>query len=63
VVSYRENLTGDRQQRPPDWTRMPELSRRRRFLALAICCASMVVVVMDISIVNLALPAIRRDLS
>ncbi|MGW5360657.1 DHA2 family efflux MFS transporter permease subunit [Actinopolymorpha pittospori] len=39
-----------------------ELSRRRRFLVLAICCASMVVVVMDISIVNVALPAIRRDL-
>jgi EmrB/QacA subfamily drug resistance transporter len=34
----------------------------RRFLVLAICCASIVVVVMDISIVNVALPAIRRDL-
>ncbi|MEV0148301.1 MULTISPECIES: DHA2 family efflux MFS transporter permease subunit [unclassified Nonomuraea] len=41
---------------------MPELSARRRSLVLAICCASMVVVVMDISIVNVALPAIRRDL-
>ncbi|WP_067491608.1 MFS transporter [Actinomadura hibisca] len=41
---------------------MPELSSRHRFLVLAICCASMVVVVMDISIVNVALPAIRRDL-
>src|SRR5215472_12631405 len=41
---------------------MPELSRRRRFLVLAICCASIAVVVMDISIVNVALPAIRRDL-
>ncbi|WP_433411131.1 MFS transporter [Microtetraspora malaysiensis] len=41
---------------------MPELSQHRRFLALAICCASVVVVVMDISIVNVALPAIRRDL-
>src|ERR1700730_18899413 len=39
-----------------------ELSRLRRFLVLAICCASMVVVVMDISIVNVALPAMRRDL-
>ena len=29
---------------------------------LAICCASIVVVVMDISIVNVALPAIGRDL-
>jgi EmrB/QacA subfamily drug resistance transporter len=41
---------------------MPELSQRRRFLVLAICCASVVVVVMDISIVNVALPAIRSDL-
>jgi EmrB/QacA subfamily drug resistance transporter len=39
-----------------------ELSRRRRFLVLAICCASVIVVVMDISIVNVALPTIRRDL-
>jgi len=41
---------------------MPELSPRRRILVLAICCASILVVVMDISIVNVALPAIRRDL-
>jgi hypothetical protein len=33
--------------------RVPELSRRRRFPVLAICCAS-IVVVMDISIVNVA---------
>jgi len=42
---------------------MPELSRRRRLLVLAICCASIVIGVMDISIVNVALPAIRRDLN
>nr|WP_250574591.1 MFS transporter [Nonomuraea sediminis] len=39
-----------------------ELSRRRRLLVLGICCASVIVVVMDISIVNVALPTIRRDL-
>jgi EmrB/QacA subfamily drug resistance transporter len=39
-----------------------ELSPRRRLLVLGTCCASIVVVVMDISIVNVALPAIRRDL-
>jgi EmrB/QacA subfamily drug resistance transporter len=38
------------------------LGRRRRLLVLTICCASIAVVVMDISIVNVALPAIRRDL-
>ncbi|WP_209648291.1 DHA2 family efflux MFS transporter permease subunit [Kibdelosporangium banguiense] len=35
----------------------------QRSLVLAICCASMIVVVMDISIVNTALPAIHRDLN
>ena len=46
----------------PDRNPAPELSRRRRYGVLAICCASIFVVVMDISIVNVALPAIRRDL-
>jgi EmrB/QacA subfamily drug resistance transporter len=41
---------------------MTELSQRQRSLVLAICCASMIVVVMDISIVNTALPTIHRDL-
>ncbi|MFC5006232.1 MFS transporter [Dactylosporangium cerinum] len=41
---------------------MTELSARRRSLVLAVCCASMIVVVMDISIVNSALPHIQRDL-
>jgi EmrB/QacA subfamily drug resistance transporter len=41
---------------------MSGFSRRRRFLILAICCASILVVVMDISIVNVALPAIHRAL-
>ena len=40
----------------------PELGRRRRLLVLAICCASVILVVMDISIVNVALPTIGRDL-
>ncbi|MEV6876589.1 MFS transporter [Amycolatopsis sp. NPDC051128] len=35
---------------------------RRPALVLAICCASILVVVMDISIVTVALPSIRRDL-
>src|SRR2546430_15264888 len=39
-----------------------EPDRRRQLLVLATCCASILVVVMDISIVNVALPAIRRDL-
>lgn len=35
---------------------------RRPYLVLAICCVSVVVVVMDVSIVNVALPAMRQDL-
>ncbi|WP_431920135.1 MFS transporter [Micromonospora wenchangensis] len=42
---------------------MSELSPRRRTLVLAICCASMVLVVVDISVVNTALPRIRDDLA
>ncbi|GHG10406.1 MULTISPECIES: MFS transporter [Amycolatopsis] len=38
------------------------MTTNRPGLVLAICCASIVVVVMDISIVTVALPAIRRDL-
>ena len=37
-------------------------SRRRRYLVLAICCSSLFIVGLDNTIVNLALPAIRRDL-
>jgi EmrB/QacA subfamily drug resistance transporter len=49
-------------EREPVRRGVPEPCRRRRFLVLAICCASIVIVVMDISIVNVALPAMRRDL-
>ncbi|OLZ65351.1 MFS transporter [Streptomyces sp. IMTB 2501] len=38
------------------------LSPRRKSLVLAVCCISIVVVVMDISIVNVALPTMGRDL-
>ena len=41
---------------------MPELSRNRRLLILAICCMSLLIVGMDITIVNVALPSIRTDL-
>jgi len=41
---------------------VPDLTRRRRRLVLAICCSSLFIVGLDNTIVNLALPAIRRDL-
>ncbi|WP_031469725.1 MFS transporter [Sciscionella sediminilitoris] len=41
---------------------MSELSRRRRLLILAICCMSLFIVGLDNTIVNLALPSIKREL-
>src|SRR6266576_3914322 len=37
-------------------------SRGRQFVILATCCLALVLVTMDVTIVNVALPAIRRDL-
>jgi EmrB/QacA subfamily drug resistance transporter len=39
-----------------------ELSSRRRTLILAICCMSLFIVGIDVTIVNVALPSIQRDL-
>jgi EmrB/QacA subfamily drug resistance transporter len=39
-----------------------DLSRRRRYLVLAICCMSLFIVGIDVTIVNVALPSIQRDL-
>ncbi len=41
---------------------MPELSPRRRLLVLAICCSSLFIVGLDVTIVNIALPSIKTDL-
>jgi len=40
---------------------LPEMSSRRRYLVLAICCMSLFIVGMDATIVNVALPSIGRD--
>lgn len=42
---------------------MPELTHRRRMLILGICCMSLLMVGMDNTIVNVALPSIRADLN
>ncbi|GII76786.1 MFS transporter [Sphaerisporangium rufum] len=42
---------------------MPEPGRRRRILVLFICCMSLLIVGLDNTIVNVALPAIERDLA
>jgi EmrB/QacA subfamily drug resistance transporter len=41
---------------------MAELSAARKLLVLAICCMSLLIVGLDSTIVNVALPAIRADL-
>src|SRR5271155_1646888 len=40
----------------------PSEERRRRIAVLATCCLSLFLITMDVTIVNIALPAIRRDL-
>ncbi len=42
---------------------MPELTQRRRLLVLGICCLSLLIVSMDVTIVNVALPSIRSSLT
>ncbi|MEV0986601.1 MFS transporter [Streptomyces sp. NPDC049949] len=41
---------------------MSELSRRRRMLVLAICCMSLLIVSLDVTVLNVALPSMRREL-
>ncbi|WNZ11580.1 MFS transporter [Streptomyces sp. 11x1] len=42
---------------------MPELSRRHRLLVLAICCTSLLIVSLDNTVLNVALPSMQRDLN
>ncbi|MEU1288635.1 MFS transporter [Kitasatospora sp. NPDC005856] len=41
---------------------MPDAARPRPWLVLAICCMSLLIVSLDNTILNVALPAVRRDL-
>ncbi|WP_438314362.1 MFS transporter [Streptomyces sp. HUAS TT3] len=41
---------------------MQEPSRRRRMLVLAICCTSLLMVSLDSTVLNVALPSMRREL-
>ena len=40
---------------------MPPLDRRRRLLILTVCCMSLLIVSLDNTVMNVALPSIRRD--
>ena len=42
--------------------RMPELSPRRRMLVLAICCMSLLIVSLDNTVLNVALPSMQKEL-
>ncbi|TPQ18242.1 MFS transporter [Streptomyces sporangiiformans] len=41
---------------------MPELSHRRRMLVLAICCMSLLIVSLDNTVLNVALPSMQNEL-
>ncbi|KUO22240.1 MFS transporter [Streptomyces dysideae] len=41
---------------------MPELTPRRRLLVLSICCMSLLIVSLDNTVLNVALPSMQRDL-
>jgi EmrB/QacA subfamily drug resistance transporter len=41
---------------------MPELSARRRMLVLAICCMSLLIVSLDNTVLNVALPSMQKEL-
>ncbi|MCI3269818.1 MFS transporter [Streptomyces cylindrosporus] len=41
---------------------MPELSHRRRLLILAICCMSLLIVSLDVTALNVALPSMQHEL-
>lgn len=41
---------------------MPELTHRRQLLVLAICCMSLLIVSLDNTVLNVALPSIRKEL-
>ncbi|MFJ9421205.1 MFS transporter [Streptomyces sp. NPDC101249] len=41
---------------------MPELTARRRMLVLAICCMSLLIVSLDVTVLNVALPAMQKEL-
>ncbi|WP_328326337.1 MULTISPECIES: MFS transporter [unclassified Streptomyces] len=41
---------------------MPELNHRRRMLVLAICCMSLLIVSLDNTVLNVALPSMQKEL-
>jgi EmrB/QacA subfamily drug resistance transporter len=53
----RHRQTGDSERTAP----VSDLDRRRRLIVLGVCCMSLLIVGMDNTIVNVALPSIQRE--
>src|SRR4051794_8986968 len=75
-MSFR-GVAGRNWKRPPYWQRRPfqmtqaqggtdtqaePMSDRSRWIALYVLCAGMLMIVLDITVVNVALPSIKDDL-
>src|SRR3954452_14372178 len=56
-------LTFDADRAAPSDVTVSDLVHRRRWMTLAVLCLSLLVVVVDNTIVNVALPTLARDLS
>jgi EmrB/QacA subfamily drug resistance transporter len=52
----------DKADSPTDRRTPPRATTRSRWLALVVLCAGMLMIVLDVTVVNVALPAIQRDL-
>src|SRR5215467_8666935 len=60
--SIRQQIMAQQLVHQPMTTTIAGVSRRRKFLVLGICCMSLFIVSMDTTIINVALPAISKDL-
>jgi EmrB/QacA subfamily drug resistance transporter len=62
VTAVRRVLPQPRVAEHPDAGPSPRRSERRRWIALAVLCLGQLMMVLDATIVNVALPSIQRDL-
>src|SRR5580693_5180685 len=60
-MSFRSVLSPERVSRLPPW-RGSAMSDRSRWIALVVLCTGMLMIVLDMTVVNVALPSIQGDL-